>query len=118
SFPDYWAATEPVDDEHPFRLATSPARSFLNSSFNETRSSRTREGRPELMIHPDDLARLGLVDGQKVRIGNERGEVILHARAFRGVQRGVVISEGVWPNDAFEDGNGINTVTGADQPAP
>ena len=82
------------------------------------RCSRTREGRPELMIHPDDLARLGLVDGQKVRIGNERGEVILHARAFRGVQRGVVISEGVWPNDAFEDGNGINTVTGADQPAP
>jgi hypothetical protein len=26
--------------------------------------------------------------------------------------------EGIWPNEAFEDGHGINTLTGADQPAP
>ena len=32
---------------HPFRLATSPARGFLNSTFNETPTSRNREGRPD-----------------------------------------------------------------------
>jgi hypothetical protein len=34
------------------------------------------------------------------------------------VRRGVVIAEGIWPNDAFEDGEGINVLTGADQLAP
>jgi len=29
-----------------------------------------------------------------------------------------VISEGIWANSAFEDGNGINTLTGADPVAP
>ena len=61
---------------------------------------------------------LGLDDGRKIRIGNERGEVILHARSFEGVQRGVVIAEGVWQNDAFEEGKGINVLTGADPCAP
>jgi hypothetical protein len=30
----------------------------------------------------------------------------------------VLIAEGVWPNDAFADGRGINTITGADAIAP
>ena len=44
AFPDYWPSIEEADAAHPFRLATSPARSFLNSSFNETASSRAKEG--------------------------------------------------------------------------
>ncbi len=118
SFPDYWPVIEAADAQHPFRLATSPARSFLNSTFNETPSSRAREGRPCLLIHPEDAAMLGLADGDKVMVGNMRGEVRLHAKLFDGLQRGVVISEGIWPNDAFEDGKGINTLTGSDSPAP
>ena len=118
AMPDHWEVIESADEAHPFRLATSPARSFLNSSFNETKTSLEREGRPELFINPDDLTELGLDDGSKIRIGNERGEVILHAKAFGGVQRGVVIAESIWPNDAFENGKGINTITSADQPAP
>ena len=116
--PDHWAVLESVDDHHPFKLSTSPARAFLNSSFNETPGSRKREGRPMLFIHPDDAASLGLADGQKVRIGNERGRVTLHLRLFPGLRRGVVIAESIWPNEAFEDSCGINTLTGADQPAP
>ncbi len=118
AMPDYWGIIEEADGEHPFRLATSPARAFLNSSFNETPTSLKREGRPTLFVHPDDLAALGMADGDKVVVGNRRGEVRLHARAFAGLVRGVVISEGVFPNAAFEDGCGINTLTGADQVSP
>jgi anaerobic selenocysteine-containing dehydrogenase len=117
-WPDHWAVIEETDDAHPFRLATSPARSFLNSTFNETASSRAREGRPCVLIHPADARALGVTDGDKVILGNARGEVRIHAKLFDGVQRGVLISEGIWPNDAFEDGKGINTLTGADSPAP
>ena len=57
--PDHWGVIEEATDEIPFRLATSPARTFLNSTFNETPSSRKREGRPTVFVHPDDLAALG-----------------------------------------------------------
>ena len=118
TLPDHWAVIEEADEEHPFRLATSPARSFLNSTFNNTPGSRAREGRPTVLAHPDDAARLGLADGDKVILGNRRGEIRIHVKTFDGLQRGVLVSEGIWPNDSFEDGRGINTLTGADSPAP
>ena len=118
SLPDHWDVIENADEEHPFRLATSPARSFLNSTFNETPTSMAREKRPTILIHPQDAAALSIVDGEKVRVGNRRGEVRLHAEFFEGVQSGVLISEGVFPNHSFEDGKGINTLTGSDVPAP
>ena len=34
SLPDHWAVIEEADEAHPFRLATSPSRSFLNTTFN------------------------------------------------------------------------------------
>jgi anaerobic selenocysteine-containing dehydrogenase len=118
ALPDHWMVIEEADGEHPFRLATSPARDFLNSTFNETPTSRAKEVRPMVMIHPDDAAALGIGQGAKVVLGNRRGEVRLHARLFSGVRRGVVIAESIWPNDSFEDGRGINTLTGADPIAP
>jgi anaerobic selenocysteine-containing dehydrogenase len=117
-FPDYYTAIETANAEYPFRLATSPARTFLNSSFNETPSSRKREGRPTVFVHPEDLSAYGLIDGDKVKLGSARGQVTLHCKAKDGQRRGVLISEGLWPNHAYEDGCGINTLTGSDQPAP
>jgi anaerobic selenocysteine-containing dehydrogenase len=117
-FPDHWAVTEPQTAETPFRLTTSPARTFLNSSFNETPGSRKREGGPSLLIHPDDLAALGAGAGEMLRVGNARGEVVLQARPNTGQQRGVVVAEGIWKNEDHETGCGINSLTGADQPAP
>jgi anaerobic selenocysteine-containing dehydrogenase len=116
--PDHWDVNENADARHPFRLATSPARGYLNSSFNEMPSSRAREGRPRVKIHPADLAQIGAADGDRLRMGNERGEIVLHAEAFAGVQRGVVVVESIPPNDDFEGGEGLNTLTSAHQTAP
>jgi anaerobic selenocysteine-containing dehydrogenase len=118
SLPDHWTVIEEADERHPFRLATSPARNFLNSTFNETPTSRAREKRPEVMMHPDDAAIHRIADGDAVVLGNRRGEVRLHVRLFDGVCRGVLIAESIWPNEAFVDGRGINTLTGADAIAP
>jgi anaerobic selenocysteine-containing dehydrogenase len=70
------------------------------------------------MIHPQDAAPLGIADGDAVALGNLRGQVLLHARHFDGLRRGVLIAESIWPNDAYPDGRGINTLTGADAIAP
>jgi anaerobic selenocysteine-containing dehydrogenase len=61
---------------------------------------------------------LGIADRDQVFLGNKRGEVRLNARLFDGLRRGVLISESVWPNAAYRDGRGINTLTGADSIAP
>jgi anaerobic selenocysteine-containing dehydrogenase len=118
AFPDHLAVLDDSDPERPFRLIAAPSRSFLNTSFNNTPSSIAREGRPTAMIHPAALAGLGLADGGRVRIGNDKGSVVLHARASDGMQQRVVIVEGIWPNHAFEEGIGINLLTSADPGLP
>ncbi|SLN40930.1 molybdopterin-containing oxidoreductase family protein [Oceanibacterium hippocampi] len=116
--PDHWTAIDEATERCPFRMVTAPSRNYLNTSFTETPTSIKREGRPSLMLHPDDAARLGLADGAIARIGNGRGSLRIHVEIFDGVQPGVVVVESVWPNGAFIDGMGINLLTGADSPAP
>ena len=117
-FADHWDVTERVDATTPFRLATSPARAFLNSSFAETPGSQKRHPTPTLMIHPADAAELGITESAPVLVGNHRGEVELIATLFDGMQRGVLIAEGLHPNAAHRNGQGINTLIGSDPVRP
>ncbi len=116
--PDHWQITDQADGDHPFRLITAPSRSFLNSSFNETPSSNEREARPTALMAPEDMAELGLEEGGRVRLGNARASVVVHAAAVEGQQRAVVVVEGLWRNAAFEEGLGINALTSADPGPP
>ena len=118
AFPDHVPVIDDGDPGRPFRLVPAPSRSFLNTSFNNTPSSHAREGRPTALVHPEALAALGLASGERVRIGNAQGSLVVHARAFAGVQQRVVIVEGLWPNHAFEEGIGINLLTSADPGLP
>jgi anaerobic selenocysteine-containing dehydrogenase len=118
ALPDHWTIIEEADQAHPFRLATSPSRSFLNTSFNETPSSQAREGAPSVMIHPEDAAALEIADGDAVTLGNMRGETTLTAKLFDGLRRGVLVAESVHPNKAHIGGRGINMLTGATAIAP
>ena len=116
--PDHMAVIEESDEEHPFRLITPPSRAFLNSSFTQTPTSVAQAERPMVFVHPVRAEPLGIADGAIVIIGNRRAEVSLHARLFDGMQPGVLVVEGLWPNATFVGGVGINALTGADSPAP
>jgi anaerobic selenocysteine-containing dehydrogenase len=111
----------PVIDEvtpaKPYRLVAAPARQFLNTSFTETATSRAREGRPTALLHPEVMAELGLRDGDRVVLGNERGVVTVHVAARAGQHRDTIVVESIWPNRYWEGGIGINVLIGAD-PAP
>jgi anaerobic selenocysteine-containing dehydrogenase len=117
-FPDHEAAIDDGDPARPFRLVAAPSRSFLNTSFNNTPSGIARERRPTALVHPEALARLGIADGDRIRLGNGKGSVVVHARSARGMQRRVVVVEGLWPDHAFEDGIGINLLTSAEPGLP
>jgi anaerobic selenocysteine-containing dehydrogenase len=118
ALPDFVDIIDRGDAEHPFRMMTSPARSFLNSTFNNTPTGVHREGRPSVLMHPQDLAAIGAAAGDRIRLGNRQGSVVVHAKPFDGLQRGVLVVEGIWPNTAFEEGLGINTLVSADPGRP
>jgi anaerobic selenocysteine-containing dehydrogenase len=118
TLPDHFAVTDEATAEKPYRLVAAPARTFLNSTFTETPGSLRRERRPTARMNPDDCAALGVADGDRVMLGNERGAVTVHAMPVAGQQRGVVVVEGVWPNRHFENGVGINALTSADPGYP
>jgi anaerobic selenocysteine-containing dehydrogenase len=112
--PDHLDVIDRATADKPFRLVAAPARTFLNSTFTETPSSLKRERRPTALLRPEDCAALGVAQGDRVQLGNERGAVIVHVEPKEGQQRGVVIVEGIWPNRHFENGLGINAVTSAE----
>ena len=114
ALPDHLAVIDVATPEKPYRLVAAPARTFLNSSFTETPSSLKRERRPTALMHPADCAELGVAEGARVRLGNTRGEVVVHVMPKDGQQRGVVVVEGIWPNHQFENGIGINALTSAE----
>ena len=43
----------------------------------------------DIILHPDDAAAHGIVDGQKVRVHNASGEIVLTANVDAGMRRGV-----------------------------
>jgi len=117
-YPDYMNTTENISKDFPFKLVTAPAHNYLNSSFTETNSSKKSEVKPKAKIHSKDIKKLALQDDELVVIGNNRGKVIIHVEEFDGMQEGVIIVEGVWPNEAFVGNNGINTLVGSDPVPP
>jgi anaerobic selenocysteine-containing dehydrogenase len=118
ALPDHLDNIDKADAERPFRLVAAPARNYLNSTFTETPTSIKNEKRPTAKMHPDDLAKLGIEDGDPLRMGNHQAEITLHAAAFEGLLPGVVIVESIWPNTAFEKEQGVNALTSADPGPP
>ena len=116
TLPDQWDTIDRPTETRPFRLIAAPARNFLNSTFTETPTSRKREGRPTALLHPDDAARLAIVEGGQLRLGNEQGEIVLHARIVGGMQPGTVVVESIWPNEDYPGQLGVNVLT-SDAPA-
>ncbi len=116
--PDHLPLIEEATPERPFRLVAPPARDFLNTSFTETPTSLAKEKRPTALLHPGTMRRLGLREGDLVRLGNDRGSVLLHVAAGEGQRPETVVVEGIWPNRHWIEGIGINLLIGADPPPP
>jgi len=117
SIADWSSQYERADARHPYKLVCPPARHFLNSTFSQTPSSIAREGGPRLRLHPSAARREGVSEGAPVRIGNERGSVVVPATLDAGQQEATLIVEGIWPAAAFAEKRAINTLIG-DDPVP
>ena len=115
---DHWAVTDTIGPEKPLRLVTPPPRAYLNTSFTETPGSQRREKEPTAIVHPQDALIYGVIDGGDIRIGNHMGDVVLKAKILDTAKQGVVIAEGVWPDNAFDRKIGINLLIDGTPVAP
>lgn len=99
--PDY---LPPHKNSEPFHLINAPDMRILDSSFNE-RDELTRDGIMTLLIHPEDAAARGLQDGDPVRARNQRGHAHFTLKLSDCVNRGTLVTEGVWWQTYTKDGN-------------
>jgi len=82
------------DDEYPFLLSTGRIRYHYHTGTMTRRSRSLDHVAPEerLQLHPDDAARLGITDGEMVRVISRRGEVTARAQLSERSQPGMVFA--------------------------
>jgi anaerobic selenocysteine-containing dehydrogenase len=96
--------------QFPLELLARKADNFLNSSFCNVESLQPLE-HPELLeLHADDAAARAIRDGDRVRVFNQRGEILLTARLNGAVPRGVVAARLNWAK-LTPGGRNINVLT-------
>ena len=64
------------------------------------------------------MRNLKIENDEIVEIGNHRASLKIHVEKFEGLLQGVTIVEGIWPNEYFIEGLGINALIGSDSPEP
>ncbi|MEY2411707.1 MAG: hypothetical protein QOD84_313 [Acidobacteriaceae bacterium] len=94
----------------PLELLARKADNFLNSTFSNLPSVQQMEELGLLEINESDAKARGIMDGDKVRVYNARGEIVLQARVDGKVQPGVVSAHLFWAK--FTPGSrNINVLT-------
>ena len=82
----------------PLRLLTAPGYFQAHTAYAASPFLRKREGEPCAILHPEEAARRGLAEGDKVLLFNDRGRVGLVLRVSDEVQPGVVLVPGQRPD--------------------
>jgi anaerobic dimethyl sulfoxide reductase subunit A len=115
-----WIPPAEVDPRYPLRLCTPKSRARTHS-VHGNQAVLARADRDDVWVHPSDAAARGLVDGQRVRVVNERGATVLPVRVTDRIAPGVVsIKEGAWftPDERGVDQRGCANVLTDDRSAP
>jgi anaerobic selenocysteine-containing dehydrogenase len=74
---------------------------YLNSSAGDQPAQRRVQGEQAVTVHPRDAAERGIIDGQDVRVYNDRGQFIALAHVRDDSAPGVVMAPmGAWRKNA------------------
>lgn len=92
--PDYVEAVEGVwkSGQYPLQLLTPNTKNGIHSQFHMLEVIRKLGVEHALFMHPEDAEARALRPGQRVRIHNERGELVLPLRLDFGLRPGVVVA--------------------------
>ena len=98
--------------EYPLELLARKADNFLNSTFVNLPSVQKMEHQHQLEMNRRDAEARGIQDGDRVRVYNQRGEIVLQARVDGAVPPGVLGAKLGWAK-LSEGGININVLTSA-----
>ncbi len=104
-------ANPALAQRYPLAFISPPCRNFLNSSFANMPFALASEKEPRLDIHPEDAKARGIVNGERVRVFNDRGSYTLKAAVSERARPGVVVAPSVWWRKLSPDGRNANDLT-------
>ena len=105
------------DDRFPLSLISRKQHpKFLNANYAGSPAHWPSSGRPSLQIHPADALERGVVDGDLVRVHNDRGSLTLAAEVTDDLQPGLVAIPFGWWNRSTPEGRAVNALTSARVP--
>jgi anaerobic selenocysteine-containing dehydrogenase len=96
---------------YPLTLISSPAHTFLNTTFVNVTSLRRQARGPEVLLHPADAARRGIEAGMRVRVHNDRGAFSAVSRVEPSIREGVAWAPSIWWGKLADDGANANQTT-------
>jgi anaerobic selenocysteine-containing dehydrogenase len=96
---------------YPLTLISSPAHTFLNTTFANITSLRRQAREPEVLLHPADAERRGIAAGMRVTVRNDRGAFLATARVEPSIREGVAWAPSVWWGKLADDGANANQTT-------
>jgi anaerobic selenocysteine-containing dehydrogenase len=115
--PHYVPPRETTEDGYRLNLISPKSHAYLNSSAADQPAQRRVQGEQAITVHPEDAAERGILDGQYIRVFNDRGQFVALTRVSDEVTRGVVMAPmGAWPKNAKEHStvNAVNPFAFAD----
>ncbi|MBT2734487.1 molybdopterin-dependent oxidoreductase [Bacillus sp. ISL-7] len=98
------------DGDHPYQFVPGPNHNFLNSTFSNNPKHISLEKEPKVYMNHQDAFTAGIVDGDTVRVWNDRGECRLKAAVGDHVLPGVVVTQGLWA-DSVDSKQLVNSLT-------
>jgi anaerobic selenocysteine-containing dehydrogenase len=91
-----YARSNPARDGYPYRLVSRRTRHRFNSTGGHLPALAAKRSTNPAHIHPDDLAKLGLADGDTIAIRSKVGEVYAVAEASPAMRPGIVSMAHAW----------------------
>lgn len=103
--PLYRYQPDPGTAAHPLALISPALAEMVSSTFGQL-----KQGHAAALVHPEDAAAAGVLDGANARIFNALGEVVVPVRCTTDVARGVVVlNKGLWARHTV-NGNSSNAL--------
>ncbi len=94
-------ADEARADRFPLAMITPKTQLYLNSTFANGPRQMAAQPTPWIVLHPEDAARHGVVDGTRARVFNDRGAFEAVARVSDDTRPGVLIAPMGWWRTAW-----------------
>jgi anaerobic selenocysteine-containing dehydrogenase len=98
----------PGPGRYPLQLLTPNTKNGIHSQFLRLEVIRRMDPGPALYMGPEDAAARGLLVGDRVRVHNGRGELVLPLAVDFGLRPGVVVAFNGW---GAEDGGSVNLLS-------